>query len=88
MVRRAALLGPFLRAFSINHFFLLPEFVSWTLTDCGEHPRLPRCLQAITAKRADYRADMGSEFYFPGDTDLSVGTMTGCLAVTSTLGTL
>lgn len=42
VVRRAALLGPFLRAFSINYLFLFSEFVSWKIIDCGEHPTAPR----------------------------------------------
>jgi len=42
MIRRNVMLVPFPGAFSINQLFLFSEFVSWTITDCGEPPTAPR----------------------------------------------
>lgn len=73
MIRSRAMPVPFLGAFSINHLFLLSEFVSWTIMNCKESPSAPKVASVCNNTEASVAARKSLLFGFCVATMLPAG---------------
>lgn len=64
---------PFLGAFAINPLFVLSEFVSWTIRDCGESPTAPKVASVCNSTEAGVEAEKSLRFGFCVASELPAG---------------